>query len=653
MSANTDILICPITQQIMTDPVTDRDGNTYEKSAIMQWLNMHNTSPITRRYMTSDELVPNRIVRDLLEAATGQEASLQTNMMAYPITRTAENITGLIVLDASGSMSTLCDTPGESTGMTRIDLTKYSARIIIESLKPGDCMGIITFNDKAHELASMRQINSDHDKTQLISALDRYTASGSTNIYDAVITAITTLANAIQPGEPASIFLLTDGEPTINPPDIRNQGITKSTIDAIMRGIHHSQRITDTVSVSDILQNVTINTFGYGYNLLPDLMVDITQLGNAKQGIFGFVPDATMLGTVLINAMSRTRYPDLVALDPCDITLCNQAAELLAEICKNSDYNMVNHQTLQNLNTFIAILDSTPNNTVFANALLMDFKENPDPNLGQVNKACMPEHYSKWGKYYLMALTTAFQTRACLNFKDNALQCFKTPAVEQEQGRLSDIFLTSTPPTPTGNNYRSHGHNNGPVNMSSYLNSSGGCFGPQTNIALHDGNTKLISELKAGDDVETDSGHSIVECIIELPYTGDIYKIDDGLFLTPWHPFTTISGDSYFPAKYPGATKFSYTGIVYNIVLATRACICCAYVTEIGKMEITCVAATLGHYAHYYIPEFNHPYYGSDIVINELKATGMYESGCISVKSYDVQRDLTTGLVTGITYQVE
>lgn len=46
---NTDVpssFFCPITMQLMTDPVIDPDGNSYERSAIESWLRQHNTSPI-------------------------------------------------------------------------------------------------------------------------------------------------------------------------------------------------------------------------------------------------------------------------------------------------------------------------------------------------------------------------------------------------------------------------------------------------------------------------------------------------------------------------------------------------------------------------------------------------------------------------------
>lgn len=38
--------LCPITRELMTDPVVDPDGNSYERSAIENWLQEHSTSPI-------------------------------------------------------------------------------------------------------------------------------------------------------------------------------------------------------------------------------------------------------------------------------------------------------------------------------------------------------------------------------------------------------------------------------------------------------------------------------------------------------------------------------------------------------------------------------------------------------------------------------
>ena len=64
-------LICPITQELMTDPVFTMDGQTYERTAIEAWLKTHDTAPATGKRLPSKKLVDNvsarGMVRELLE----------------------------------------------------------------------------------------------------------------------------------------------------------------------------------------------------------------------------------------------------------------------------------------------------------------------------------------------------------------------------------------------------------------------------------------------------------------------------------------------------------------------------------------------------------------------------------------------------------
>ena len=45
--------LCPITQSIMSDPVIDREGNSFERTAIEAWLAVRGNSPITRTPLTT------------------------------------------------------------------------------------------------------------------------------------------------------------------------------------------------------------------------------------------------------------------------------------------------------------------------------------------------------------------------------------------------------------------------------------------------------------------------------------------------------------------------------------------------------------------------------------------------------------------------
>ena len=61
-----DDYICPITTEIMTDPVITADGFTYERAAITEWLRTKDTSPKTGATLESKALIPNHLVRGMI-----------------------------------------------------------------------------------------------------------------------------------------------------------------------------------------------------------------------------------------------------------------------------------------------------------------------------------------------------------------------------------------------------------------------------------------------------------------------------------------------------------------------------------------------------------------------------------------------------------
>ena len=59
--------ICPITQEIMLDPVILEDGHTYEREAISDWLKFRNTSPNTNQQLSSKVMIPNIALKNLIQ----------------------------------------------------------------------------------------------------------------------------------------------------------------------------------------------------------------------------------------------------------------------------------------------------------------------------------------------------------------------------------------------------------------------------------------------------------------------------------------------------------------------------------------------------------------------------------------------------------
>ncbi|MEW5309517.1 MAG: hypothetical protein WDW38_001402 [Sanguina aurantia] len=57
------LLLCPITQEVMRDPVIAADGHCYERAAIASWLAGHDTSPMTNVPMPHKHLTANHQLR--------------------------------------------------------------------------------------------------------------------------------------------------------------------------------------------------------------------------------------------------------------------------------------------------------------------------------------------------------------------------------------------------------------------------------------------------------------------------------------------------------------------------------------------------------------------------------------------------------------
>ena len=63
--------ICPITQDVMEDPVVCADGHSYERAAITQWLLARDTSPCTNAPLLHKNVVPNHALRNLIAEVRG------------------------------------------------------------------------------------------------------------------------------------------------------------------------------------------------------------------------------------------------------------------------------------------------------------------------------------------------------------------------------------------------------------------------------------------------------------------------------------------------------------------------------------------------------------------------------------------------------
>ena len=59
--------LCPITHDIMRDPVVIECGHTFERESINSWLILNNTCPIDRRILRNRNFQPNWSLKSAIE----------------------------------------------------------------------------------------------------------------------------------------------------------------------------------------------------------------------------------------------------------------------------------------------------------------------------------------------------------------------------------------------------------------------------------------------------------------------------------------------------------------------------------------------------------------------------------------------------------
>uniref|UniRef100_A0A7S2YQY8 U-box domain-containing protein n=1 Tax=Entomoneis paludosa TaxID=265537 RepID=A0A7S2YQY8_9STRA len=103
--------LCPITTEIMRDPLMTRNGLSFERKAILQWISNHNnTCPMTREPLTPSGLVTNAALKGRIQAwlqENGQEAEMSDDGDSIPFTTKQKNLDGVFATFTASSAQTL------------------------------------------------------------------------------------------------------------------------------------------------------------------------------------------------------------------------------------------------------------------------------------------------------------------------------------------------------------------------------------------------------------------------------------------------------------------------------------------------------------------------------------------------------------------
>jgi len=57
--------LCPLTEELMFDPVTSEDGHTYERLALETWFSISENSPLTNMKLSTKVMFPNQAMKKL------------------------------------------------------------------------------------------------------------------------------------------------------------------------------------------------------------------------------------------------------------------------------------------------------------------------------------------------------------------------------------------------------------------------------------------------------------------------------------------------------------------------------------------------------------------------------------------------------------
>lgn len=695
--------VCPLSHTLMREPVVGSDGQTYERKWIVHWLQQHGTSPVSREPMEATRLVPNYALKSMIDAflaahpaaaecppqsapAAASPASgaasppLELMLVAMrargkvhiqvtpPLTGPRKPTTLICMLDVSGSMGSDASPPqngSESDGLSRLDLVKHSVNTIIHTLDSADRLAIISFHSHAEIVLPLQQM-TEAGRQEALAAVTRLHPDGSANIWDALRVGLEVAGR-----DPASLVLFTDGEPNVNPP----RGIIPTLEGLLVEGRFGG----------------TLHAFGFGYQLDSDLLHRIAELGG---GVFGFIPDSSMVGTVFVNFASNALATCAMNLRlvlakgggaPLDLHVpsiqygqtrdflvddsdCTAETVSLSSVCgtsltasvvdvDESDPAFVLQEARHLFMKHILLGLRAPSEAVAIVRQLVDNlrqlstgavaggspcideflrdAESHELSEGQVMKAFeRSDWFKRWGQHYLKSLVRAHAAQQCANFRDKSLQMYGGPLFRELRDAADKLFCRLPAPAPSiaaaGGSQLGPSLSQPRNNMSSYYDASAPCFDGQGDVLLADG----VSQKRVCDLQKGDAlyGGGRVRCLVET-------KMQEGQ-RTRMVPLTVGDGrlgtlwiTAWHPVVWEDRWMFPHD--ISEGEQTREVCVDRIYNLVLDAVHVVHICGvpvvTLGH--SFRGPVVGHAYFGSEAVIRDLERVPGWDGGCIQLRS--------------------
>lgn len=584
------------------------------------------------------------------------------------------------IIDVSGSMSTEARlSSGETFGLSILDVVKHAMKTIIESMREGDRLSIVTFSSTAKLEIPMTYMTDD-GKEVIEQIVDSLKPLDTTNLWDGLkigLSQFNTRRNAAFP----VIYILTDGDPNVTPP----------------RGEEYMLKEYK----KNYVNLPEINTFGFGFgnSLNSKLLLGLGEIG---EGQYYYIPDSSLVGTIFIHALTKsfTTYATNISISikgkysiyGFDYIYDEKKGETTTSIgtlqydqqrniivindSDNEEFSyQINYYEILKGNISIHCGRETTegrmmlfeyNKLRLELANLLISRESSDISLigelvlkainiklcegllkdlkGQISEAYLPEYFHKWGKHYLPSLGQAYKYENCNNFKDYGVQIFVGKMGEEIRDTLDKIFLTIVPPKPTIIR-----RGNVAVSMTSFHNSNNPCFTGESLVTMYNGKKKEISLLKKKDVIHCNGYLYVVVCVLETKVTDvEIIQMNEELGITLYHPMY-IDGKWVFPKDTGEMRLCLYTGSIYSVILdyCTDKKLYLPVERLIGIEVGGIICAVLGH-GITGDPIIEHEYLGTTRIIEDIskKVPEQWRNGKVIVKK--MLRDSITKRINGI-----
>jgi Mg-chelatase subunit ChlD len=434
--------------------------------------------------------------------------------------------------------------------------------------------------------------------------------------------------------------------------------------------LHITPKQTNSASFNNLL----VGDFAYNYDPINQKYIyDIgtIQLQQERNIVLNFEDklDFTYYYTYAIGGKSYTSNVYSVNADSIAsyVTNIDSNSHIYRATCVEYIRKMINSNRINNLlstetsyNELVKLLEENKysHSQPFVDGLLKNIKGD-FANIGQVKLAIDTKYFRRWGEFYLDQLSRSLNQQIKPNFKDEGCM-FGGEVFEALVDKSSDIFNSLEPPTPSlvaqqnSRNmlYRSL-PSSAPISMASYNDPRGGCVDSYCKIAMFDGTSKLLKDVKKFDIIKSiDENNKIVgakvlcvvETLIESGYRN--YVNINGVLITPWHPIKFgLHGKTetwWFPGELFSTYSYPSTSMI-TLVLENH------HVMIINGLK--CI--TLGHNFTNHT-KLIHPYYGTNKVIENLMYyfPEDYEHGKISVKDSHIGYHTTSTSTSTITQSV-